>query len=299
MRSALLRGREHLEIGVADVIAEGPVAIALSMGGAKKTYIHTDPNEDSVLFAVGSAGILAALADGHRGFEASEVVLEHLLAHPGPQWVEPGGVTPASWERHALAAICDANGEILRERLDTEMGRSCTTLSLALVLPESDALLYACIGDSHLFQVRSDEVADLAKANPVTGIDCFLGYTRETPETLAEKCLIGTERLEDTCAVVLVSDGLSEVQIGVEDPASVVGECIEMARKAAPGRRPLEAARSIVEAALASHRKNASGDNVCAAVVWLENDPTGSPARAGIRDRGAARPPAPRSHRQR
>ena len=46
---------------------------------------------------------LVAVADGHRGFEASEVVLEHLLATPGPQWVEPGGVTPDSWARHALA----------------------------------------------------------------------------------------------------------------------------------------------------------------------------------------------------
>ena len=138
MRSALLRGREHLEIGATDAVSEGPAAISISMGGAKKTYIHTDPNEDSVLFAVGSAGILVALADGHRGFEASEVVLEHLLAHPGPQWVETGGVTPSSWSRHALAALCDANGEILRERLDTEMGKARTTLALALVLPASD-----------------------------------------------------------------------------------------------------------------------------------------------------------------
>jgi len=271
VRSALLRGREHLEIGATDAVAEGPAAIAISMGGAKKTYVHSDPNEDSVLFAVGTVGILVALADGHRGFEASEVVLEHLLAHPGPQWVEPGGVTPASWGRHALAAICDANGEILRERLDTEMGKSRTTLALALVLPESDALLYACIGDSHLFQVRPDGVAELAGAGADMGMDCFLGHGQETLESLAEKCRIGTEHLEDTTAVVLASDGLSEHQIGVEDPGAVVRESIEAARKAAPGLRPLEASRSIVETALAAHRKNASGDNMCAAVVWLED----------------------------
>jgi hypothetical protein len=51
----------------------------------------------------------------------------------------------------------------------------------------------------------------------------------------------------------------------------VVCESIEAARKAAPGLRPLEASRNIVEAALAAHRKNASGDNMCAAVVWLED----------------------------
>jgi len=269
MRSALLRGREHLEIGATDAVSEGPAAIAISMGGAKKTYIHTDPNEDAVFFAVGTAGMLVALTDGHRGFEAAEVVLEHLLAHPGPQWVEPGGVTLASWGRHALAAICDANGEILRERLDTEMGKSRTTLSLALVLPESNALLYACVGDSHLFQVRPGSVADPGRAATSMGMDCFLGHGQETLESLEDKCRIGTEPLEDTIAVVLASDGLSEYQIGVEDPGAVVRESIETAKKAAPALRPLEASRSIVEAALAAHRKNASGDNVCAAVVWL------------------------------
>lgn len=269
MRSALLRGREHLEIGAIDAVAEGPVAIAISMGGAEKTYAHTDPNEDSVFFAIGAAGILVAAADGHRGFEASEVLLEHLLAHPGPQWIEPGGVTPSSWARHALAAICDANGEILQERLQTETGESRTTLSLALVLPESSSLLYASMGDSHLFRVRSAGAVDLAEGD-TTGLDCFLGHGQETPESLADKCRIGVEPLEDTIALVIVSDGLSEHKIGVVDPGAVVRESVENARKAAPGLRPLEASRSIIEAALAAHRKNASGDNVCAAVVWLE-----------------------------
>ncbi len=270
MRSAFFRGRENLEIGAVDAVAEGPAAIAISMGGAEKRYSHTDPNEDVVFFATGGAGSLIAVADGHNGFEASEVALEHLLAHPGPQWVEPGGVTVETWHRHALAALCDANGEILRERLDTAVGGSQTTLSLALVLPESDALLYACIGDSHLFQVHSGGVAELAEAEAAVKKTFFLGYGPETPESLEEKCRVGSVPLEDTVAVVLASDGLSEHRIGVEDPAGAVRESVEAARKAAPGLRPLEASRSVVEAALAAHRKNASGDNICAAVVWME-----------------------------
>jgi serine/threonine protein phosphatase PrpC len=270
VRTALLRGREHLELGAIDAVAEGPAAIAISVGGAEKKYAYTDPNEDSVFFAVGTAGILVAVADGHRGFEASEVVLEHLLAHPGPQWVEPGGVTPASWVRHAVAAISDANAEILQERIDKEFGKSRTTLSLALVLPESDALLYACVGDSHLFQVRPRRVIDLAEAETNPEMDFFLGHGEETPEELAEKCRIGLAQLDDTIAVVLASDGLSEYKIGVEKPGDVVRENVEKARKAALGLRPLEASRTIVEAALAAHRRNASGDNVCTAVVWLE-----------------------------
>jgi serine/threonine protein phosphatase PrpC len=271
VRSALLRGREHLEVGAIDAVAEGPVAIAISMGGAKKAYAHTDPNEDAAFFSSGSAGILVAVADGHGGFEASEVVLEHLLAHPGPQWVERGGVTAATWSRHALAAVCDANGEIFQERLDTEIGTSRTTLTMALVVPEAGELLYACFGDSHLFRIRPGGVIDLADGEPALGLESFLGHGRETPESLGEKCRIGVEPLEDTIAVALVSDGLSEHRIGVDNPGAVVLESIEAARNAVPELRPLEASRSIVEAALAAHRKNASGDNVCAAVVWLEN----------------------------
>ena len=270
MRSALLRGREHLEIGAIDAVAEGPAAIAISMGGAKKTYAHTDPNEDGALFAVGDAGILLAVADGHRGFEASEVVLEHLLAHPGPQWVESGGVTPETWNRHALAAICDANEEILRERLDTEMGTSRTTLCLALALPGADALLYTCVGDSHLFQVRPGSVVDLAAGGATGGLGFFLGHGHETLESLAEKCRIGVEPLANTLAVVLASDGLSEHQVGVADPIAAVRKGVEAARNAASELRPLEVSRSIIEMALTAHRKNPSGDNVCTAVLWLE-----------------------------
>lgn len=269
MRSALLRGREHLEIGAIDAVAEGPAAIAISMGGAKKTYAHTDPNEDGALFAVGEAGILLAVADGHRGFEASEVVLEHLLSHPGPQWVESGGVTPESWSRHALAAICDANEEILRERLDTEMGTSRTTLCMALALPEADALLYACIGDSHLFVVRPGKVVDLAAGGARGELGFFLGHGHETSESLAEKSRIGVEPLGGATAVVLASDGLSEHQVGVADPIETVRDEVEAAAKVAAELRPLELSRAIIEKALAAHRRNPSGDNVCTAVLWL------------------------------
>ena len=56
MRSAILCGREHARLGAIDLIAEGPVAIAISLGGASKVYPHTDPNEDAALFAVADGG---------------------------------------------------------------------------------------------------------------------------------------------------------------------------------------------------------------------------------------------------
>lgn len=269
MRSAFLRGREHLDLGAVDTLAEGPAAIAISAGGARKVYAHTDPNEDAVAFALGRAGALLAVADGHRGFEASEVLLEHLLAHPAPQWTEPGGVNPASWTRHALAVLCDANAEILRERLDSEHGGSRTTLALALVLPEQGWLLAASIGDSHVFLVDATGVRELTR--PREGPLYFLGHGEESLESLAAKCRVEALPLVAARAVVLASDGLSEQHVGVADPAAAVAEAIERGRSAPPALCAREAARALLETAVAAHRRNPSGDNAAAAVLWLED----------------------------
>ena len=64
MRTALLRGREHVELGAVAAVAEAGVAIALSRGGAAKRYPHSDPNEDAAGFATADAGVCAAVADG-------------------------------------------------------------------------------------------------------------------------------------------------------------------------------------------------------------------------------------------
>jgi serine/threonine protein phosphatase PrpC len=266
VRAALLRGREHHEFGAVDSIAEGAAAIALSPGGARKSYPHTDPNEDAAAFAIGEGGTLVAVADGHRGFEASEVLLEHLIAHPAPQWTLPGGVDPAAWPRHALAALCDANAEILRERLERVEGGSRTTLALALALPASGVLLHASLGDSHLFRVGPGGVVDLADAGSAPS--CFLGHGEETSAGLAPKCRIDAAPIGDATAFVLATDGISERHVGLADPAAAAREAVEKARSVAPDLRALEAARRLVEMALEAHRRNRSGDNVAVAVLW-------------------------------
>ena len=248
-----------------DTVAEDAAAIAISAGGATKTYAHTDPNEDCAMFALGKGGWLAAVADGHRGFEASEVALEHLGTHPAPQWTEIGGVTPDSWSRHALAVLCDATAHSLTER-GTEPGASRTTLALALVSPETGALLYASIGDSHIFEVREEGARDLARSLQGT---FFLGHGDETVETLAPRCAIGCVPLAGLRAVVLATDGLSEQQIGVRNPARAVSEAIAQGAAAAPGLRPREAARTLVDTAMAAQRGHRSGDNIATAILWL------------------------------
>lgn len=271
MRSALLRGREHLAQGAVAAIAEGPAAIALSIGGHAKTYRHTDPNEDAALFALGEAGTLVAVADGHHGFEAAEIALDHLTSNAALQWTEPGGIEATTWERHALAALCDINAQILREVLNTEKQGSRTTLALALLLPEQDALLYASVGDSHIFQVRTDGVEDVAVHAPEGDKRCFLGFGPETPDSLVARCAIGVHSLNTTCAMVLATDGLSEPNIGVPDPEAAVAEVVTRVNDSTPELRPMALARSVVEVALDSHRKQSSGDNASAAVVWVSD----------------------------
>jgi len=267
VRTALLRGREHLELGAIDLISEGRVAIALSLGGARKAYAHTDPNEDAVAFAQGRAGTLLAVADGHRGFEASEVTLEYLLETPAPHWAEFGAVSPESWARQVLAALCDANAEIRRERSPSDEGRSRTTLALALVLPEHDAVLYASVGDSHVFLVGRDEAVDLASRGEQRPY--FLGHGDETPESLGEKCNVGVAPLGDALAVVLASDGLSERNIGVADAPAAAHAATVSEAEAPRELRPARIARALCEIALEAHRANPSGDNIAAAVVTL------------------------------
>ncbi len=273
MRSGLLRGRDHVELGSVGAEAEGPAALALSRGGAAKTYAYTDPNEDAALFATGPGGTLLAVADGHDGFAASELALDHLLHQPAAQWIAAEALDPASWERHALAALLDANAAIRREVEGSPTPLSCTTLCLAVVRPAEGRLLFASMGDSHLFVARGAGVTDHGvRADPGTRRRLgwfFLGFGEETESSLRDKCVIGVEPLAGCRAVLLATDGLSERQVGVTDAAGTVAACVARAARADPALRALEAARGVVEAALAAHARRGSGDNVASAVVWL------------------------------
>lgn len=271
MRVALLRGREHPELGAVQAVAEDGVAIALSRGGAAKRYPHSDPNEDAAGFARGREGVCLAVADGHGGAEGAEIALLHMLGEPAEQWTEePGPLDETSWRRQVLAALSDANRDVRRER-GRRPGRGArTTLGFAVVLPKSGLLLSAAVGDSHLFVADGVGVREPAPAGPKVG---FLGDAYESPADLAGITRLGVEPLAGLRAVVLVTDGLSERGIGVVSPAAAVAEAVRLAEKthsAAPG---LVAARALAETALEAHRRNRSGDNVAVAVLWLSQGP--------------------------
>lgn len=280
MRAAWLRGRDHSELGAIETCAEGVAALALSIGGAKKVYAHTDPNEDGALFALDSGGTLLAVADGHGGVDASEAALSCVLETLAPRWTSSQVRLRGGWEEQALSGLASCEAAILKRAASGGRRLARTTLAIAIVRPAEGFLFFVSMGDSHLYQVRDETALDLAGERSVSGKLFFLGAGHETPASLRERCVLGAEALRGIRAVVLATDGLSERGVGVDDPAVTVARVCARAARAPAMLRALETSRGLVQAALDAHRRNTSGDNVAAAVAWLEAQATATDARA-------------------
>ena len=269
MNPAVLRGREQTVVGAIAAIAEGHCAIALSRGGAPKRYRHRDPNEDVSGFVNGEGGSLVAVADGHGGCDAAEIAVDRLVTRYAPLWTAataPG--IDAVWESTARAAFADVNQMILQRAARDGANAARTTLAFAIVRRSDDLLLFASVGDSHVFRVDGEAAVDLA--SECDRQTAFLGSPQETRDTLRGKCVIGSTLLTGARAVVAVTDGISERGIGVAAPAAAVSEAVDRGATCNGDVRPLTAARATVETALEAHRRHRAGDNVACAVAWLE-----------------------------
>jgi len=264
---AILRGSEAEIVGGVSVISEGNAAISLSRGGYKKRYAHTDPNEDGAAFALGEAGVLLAVADGHNGCNAAEATLAELMRRAGTLLARDGNTIDESWTRIALEAIGAIQTSLVSRVAQGVRGHSRTTLALALVLPDEDLLAFASVGDSHIFRLSPNEVVDLG--SHVEGRRCFLGNPADDLTSLARNSVIGIEPIADTQAVILATDGISEAGIGVDVPEFTVAECAAESNHFELELRPLELARNVSEAALAAHRRHRAGDNIASAVTCL------------------------------
>jgi serine/threonine protein phosphatase PrpC len=273
LSQALLLGRDHLKLGSIGAVSEGPAAIAISKGGAAKAYLHTDPNEDAAAFAIGMAGLFVAVADGHSGAAGAEIALRYLLAHCATSWTgsdcEPQD-EPA-WRDAILRAMVGINVEILKDAARVGVAPPGSTLSIAVARPRDNLLIHAAIGDSPLYEVSSrGGLAELGFEAQSDLRTRYLGHQTETEESLRDKCLVGSRPLDDVRAIVVASDGLTERGIGLVDPATAVVQIVKTSADGPADLRPLETARAVVEAALASHRENRAGDNAAAGVLWLE-----------------------------
>ncbi|MDJ0849271.1 MAG: protein phosphatase 2C domain-containing protein [Myxococcota bacterium] len=265
MSRGVLRGAEAVQVGRIATICEGAAAIALSRGGAAKTYSYVDPNEDCVGFARGPAGVLLAVGDAHNGREASQVAVETVLERFGESWTAAGSPAGA-WSELASEAVVTAHEAVLAAAVGRSHVHSRTTLAFALLRPGDGWLGWGSLGDSHVFRVTDDGVEELGAGRDEAS--WFVGSAPRSPEELGGRARSGRAPASGTRAVVLASDGLSERRIGVEDPAAAVAEAVRAAEAAGPELRPLAVARGLVEIAQAAQQRNRAGDNIAAAVAW-------------------------------
>ena len=273
MIHGLVAGREHTRLGGVGVVAQGPASVAISKGGARKTYPHVDPNEDCALFACGRGGSLLAVADGHDGEWGSECAVAYLLESVAPLWtaLSPPVGGEEEWKELALDALFDVNDALITRAAERGIAVAHTTLSLVLARPAEDLLVQASMGDSHAFIVSDELAVDLAWASLGQRRSYYLGYGLDRSDRRSvARCHVSCQRLGDARALVLATDGLSEAGIGVLDPAAAAFDAVHRARALDdPELRPLEASKAVVQAALAAHRQQRAGDNVAAAVLWL------------------------------
>ena len=274
MQTAFLRGREHQFVGGLELKGLGPAAIALSRGGAPKTYSYTDPNEDCVAFAIGDGGQLVVAADGHHGELGSEAAVQTILEEFADDWTAAS--TPArddaGWRELGLNALLRVNRAILETAGRNHLPPAPTTFVLALIRPADDLLLSLSVGDSHVFAVDRGVANELGARAPDWKFTPFLGYEEAQRPLMEEYSIIGLRDLSEIRAIVLATDGLSEPGIGVANPAQeVASQVAQVALDERSDQRAVGACRGVVETAMRAHRRQKAGDNMGCAVIWVGN----------------------------
>ena len=270
MQTAFLRGRKHRLVGDIELVGLGPAAVAISRGGAAKTYSYTDPNEDCVAFAIGEGGHLAIAADGHHGELGSEAAVQTILEEFATCWTaaaSPAG-NEMDWRGLGLDALLRANRAILEIAGGNQIPPAPTTFALALVRPEDDLLLSISVGDSHVFAVDRGVANELGRPDPDWKFTPFLGYEEAQRSMMEEYSIIDVRDLTALRAIVLATDGLSESGIGVADPArEVCSRVAQVELDNRPDQFAVETCRGVVETALRAHVRQKAGDNMACAVL--------------------------------
>jgi serine/threonine protein phosphatase PrpC len=265
VRNAQLRGPDHPTLGGIAVVAEGPVAIALSRGGAPKRYAHREPNEDAAGFAWSDWGVVLAVADGHEGSAAACLAVERVIAQHAPRWLERAPIAlDTRFSLEAAALVRAVQAQILA---DPRAAGSRTTLAVALARPREGWLGLISVGDSLLFTHGAAGVHTLGTSSDAPTV--FLGSQRLELADLVAATFVDVVALHGQGAVVLASDGLSEQGIGVADPEAAISPAAAQAARAADALRPLTLARGVVSRALDAQRAQRSGDNIASAALWL------------------------------
>jgi hypothetical protein len=265
VRSAQLRGPDHTRLAGVAALAEGPVALALSRGGARKRYAHKEPNEDVLGFAWSEWGRVIAVADGHAGSGAACLAIDRVLSQHAPPWLERAPLAlDARFGDEVATLLRDIHTRILA---DAAVASARTTLALALARPREGWLGLASIGDSLLFCVSDAGARKLASETPAR--TPYLGTPKFDAGDLIEASWMELLPLRGLRSVVLASDGFSQPELGVRDPEGVLSHALAQASRESAELRPLAFARDLTARAVAAQREQQAGDNVACAVLWL------------------------------
>jgi serine/threonine protein phosphatase PrpC len=242
---AVLWGRDHVTYGHVVVRAISPqVAVAISRGRFPKAYEWVDPNEDTAAAVVGPSATLLVVADGHNGFEATEIAVRTVLHHLGD---DP---PPANLTDHELVDLfLNASQRIMRETsaLPLPKRESRTTLTVGLVARQR--VQWAGMGDSALFIIDGHGARDVSRPRPH-----FVGY-RMSRRDVEDRLWRGVRPLTTDSWVVVATDGFTN--FASMSPPMVVRDVVRRASDAH------EVARRLVEHAGAG----GAGDNVAVAVA--------------------------------
>jgi serine/threonine protein phosphatase PrpC len=232
-RAVALLGRDYPRLGTLGAVAlpDGG-ALAISRGQEPKPYRHVDPNEDAALIVRDGAGVLLAVADGHNGLAASELVTEA---------VRRGARDLLSPDPSRFAAQLEELLLALRQELRA-VGPSRTCLLVASLV--ADRCLFACFGDSALY--RAGQPDPVTAPNP-----CVLGPTLVFDDAIRSAAL-GSFVRKPGERVALVTDGVLDF---VQAPDSVPGLL-------ASADDDAECARAIARAAM----RGGAGDNIAVAL---------------------------------
>lgn len=252
---AVLWGKDHTELGdVAAVGVSERVALAITRGRFGKPYGSVDPNEDAVAAVVGPRGTLLVVADGHNGWEATEVAVRTVLGRLGD---DP---PPANLSDDELVDLFhEAGSEILQvtSRLSWPNRQSRTTLTVGLLAGRR--LQWAGMGDSALFVVDRRGGREMTRPH-----HHFIGHPM-SQDAVRARLWHGQALLDDDAWVVVASDGFTNFAAH-HDPAQAVAAVLTRTPDAAA------AARGLIDRAASG----GAGDNVAVAVCAPAG---GGPAR--------------------
>ncbi|WP_041258614.1 protein phosphatase 2C domain-containing protein [Pseudofrankia inefficax] len=263
VRTALLLGPDHPglgEVALGGLSVEGDGAptmlgAALSAGWRPKAVPAVEPNEDGALLAVGPAGALLAVADGHNGSAASTAALRALAARA------PVLLAHRTGDEAELAAAfaAAAHGAVARPPAPggSEAGaegepRPART-ALSLVVVTAAAFAAVGYGDTTAAVVRRGRLHLLDEPSE------FLGPTSPADPLAGHP--VTRRRRGPGDLLVVVSDGVTDYL------GRAFGAAIEAASRAgADGGQP-DAARATARSLIARAGAAGAGDNLTAAVL--------------------------------